>query len=38
MRKGKGAITSTADPDTGHDQQVTLKRGTDAQFNSLCSR
>ena len=38
MRKGKGAITSTADPDTGHDQQVTLKRGTEAQFNSLFSR
>ena len=38
MRKGKGAITSTADPDTGHDQQVTLKRGTEAQFTSLCSR
>ena len=37
MRKGKSAITNTADPDTGPDQQVTLKRGTAAQFNSLCA-
>lgn len=36
MRKGKSAITNTADPDTGPDQHVTLKRGTEAQFNSLC--
>jgi hypothetical protein len=38
MRKGKSAISSTSDPDTGPDQHVTLKRGTEAQFNSLCSR
>lgn len=37
MRKGKGAVTSSADPDTGPDQHVTLKRGTEAQFNSLCA-
>ena len=37
MRKGKSAITNTADPDTGPDQHVTLKRGTEAQFNSLCA-
>jgi hypothetical protein len=37
MRKGKSAITNTADPDTGPDQRVTLTRGTEAQFNSLCS-
>jgi hypothetical protein len=37
MRKGKGAVTSSADPDTGPDQRVTLKRGTEAQFNSLCA-
>ena len=37
MRKGKSAITNTADPDTGPDQHVTLERGTEAQFNSLCT-
>jgi len=37
MRKGKSAISSTGDPDTGPDQHVTLRRGTEAQFNSLCS-
>ena len=37
MRKGNSAITNSADPDTGRDQQVTLKRGTEAQFNSLCA-
>jgi hypothetical protein len=36
MRRGKSAISSTDDPDTGPDQRVTLKRGTEAQFNSLC--
>ena len=38
MRKGKSAITDTADPDTGRPQHATLERGTEAQFNSLCSR
>ena len=38
MRKGKSAITNTADPDTGPDQRVTLRRGTEAQFNSLCGK
>jgi hypothetical protein len=37
MRKGKSAISSTGDPDTGPDQHATLRRGTEAQFNSLCS-
>jgi hypothetical protein len=38
LRKGKSAISSTADPDTGPDQKVTLERGTDAKFDSLCNR
>lgn len=37
MRKGRAAITNSADPDTGPDQHVTLKRGTEAQFDSLCA-
>jgi hypothetical protein len=37
VRKGKSAISSTDDPDTGRDQSVTLKHGTEAQFNSLCA-
>lgn len=37
LRRGKSAISSTDDPDTGRDQQTTLKRGTEAQFNSLCT-
>jgi hypothetical protein len=36
MQEGKSAIWGTADPDTGPDQRVTLRRGTEAQFNSLC--
>ena len=38
LRKGKSAISSTADPDTGPDTHVTLKRGTEAEFNALCAR
>ena len=38
MRKSKSAISNTADPDTGPDQHVTLERGTEAQFNSLCGK
>lgn len=38
LRKGKSAISSTADPDTGPDTRVTLKRGTEAEFNALCAR
>ena len=38
LRKGKSAISSTADPDTGPDQAVTLERGTDGEFNSLCAK
>ena len=37
MRKGKSAVSSTGDPDTGPDQHTTLRRGTETQFNSLCS-
>jgi hypothetical protein len=37
MRKGKSSISSTSDPDTGPEQHATLERGTEAQFNSLCS-
>ena len=37
MRKGRSAVSSTGDPDTGPDQHTTLRRGTEAQFNSLCS-
>lgn len=36
MRRGKAAITNSADPDTGPDNAVTLERGTEAQFTSLC--
>lgn len=36
MRRGKSAITNSADPDTGRDQAVTLKKGTEAQFTALC--
>jgi hypothetical protein len=38
LRRGESAITSSADPDTGPDQQATLKRGTEAEFAALCSR
>jgi hypothetical protein len=38
MRKGKSAITSSDDPDTGPDQRVTLNRGTESDFAALCGR
>ena len=38
LRRGKSAISSTDDPDTGHDTRVTLNRGTEAEFTALCSR
>lgn len=38
LRRGKSAISSSADPDTKGDAPVTLRRGTDADFNSLCNR
>jgi len=38
LRRGKSAISSTADPDTGPDTPATLKRGTEAEFTSLCTR
>ena len=37
LRRGKSAITNSADPDTGPDQRATLKRGTEAEFTALCS-
>ena len=38
LRRGKGAITSSDDPDTGRDTPVTMKRGTEADFTALCRR
>lgn len=38
LRRGKSAISSTDDPDTGGDTPVTMKRGTKAAFDSLCGR
>ena len=38
LRRGKAAISNSADPDTGRDTPVTLRRGTEAQFTALCSR
>ena len=38
LRRGKSAISNSADPDTGRDTPVTLNRGTEAQFTALCSR
>src|SRR5215207_9123603 len=38
LRRGKSAISNSADPDTGHDTPVTVKRGTEAQFTALCGR
>ena len=36
LRKGKSAISSSDDADTGRDTPVTLKRGTEADFTALC--
>jgi hypothetical protein len=38
LRRGKSAISSTDDPDTRGDTPVTMTRGTEAAFDSLCSR
>jgi hypothetical protein len=38
LRRGKSAITNSGDPDTGKDTPVTLKRGSEAEFSSLCGR
>jgi hypothetical protein len=38
LRKNRSAISATDDPDTGRDTPVTLNRGTEADFNSLCGR
>jgi hypothetical protein len=38
LRRGKSAITSSDDPDTGRDSPATLKRGTEAEFTALCRR
>jgi hypothetical protein len=37
LRRGKSAISNSADPDTGRDTPATLKRGTESQFTTLCS-
>jgi hypothetical protein len=36
LRRGKSAITSTDDPDTGSRTRLTLRRGTAATFDTLC--
>ena len=36
LRRGRSAISGSNDPDTGPDTPATLKRGTEAEFNSLC--
>ena len=36
LRRGQAAISNSADPDTGRDTPVTLKRGTEAHFTALC--
>jgi hypothetical protein len=38
LRRGKSAITDSADPDTGRDTPMTMQHGTEAEFNSLCQR
>jgi hypothetical protein len=38
LRRGKSAISNSADPDTGRDTPATLNRGTEAQFTALCRR
>ena len=38
LRRGKSAITDSADPDTGRDTPMTMQHGTEAEFTSLCQR
>jgi hypothetical protein len=39
LRRGKSAISKSDDPDTGLNKTpLTLRRGTDAAFTTLCSR
>ena len=38
LRRGKSAITSTNDPDTGRETEATLRRGTEAEFTALCGK
>lgn len=39
LRRGESAITKSDDPDTGlQNTPLTLRRGTEAEFDSLCSR
>jgi hypothetical protein len=38
LRRGTSAITGSDDPDTGRRTRLTLRRGTDTTFNSLCGR
>ena len=36
LRRGRSAITNSADPDTGRDTPMTLTRGAEAEFDALC--
>jgi hypothetical protein len=38
LRRGQSSISGSDDPDTGRDQPVTLNRGTEAEFTTLCGR
>lgn len=38
LRRGKSAISSSDDPDTKGDTPVTMTRGTEPAFDSLCRR
>ena len=38
LRRGKSAITQSDSPDTGRNTRLTLRRGTEATFTSLCGR
>jgi hypothetical protein len=38
LRRGPSAITQSDDPDTGRNTALTLHRGTEAAFHSLCGR
>ena len=38
LRRGTSSITGSDDPDTGRNTGLTLRRGTEATFTSLCGR
>lgn len=38
LRRGKSAITSSGDADTGRDAHVAMKRGTESELKALCAR